>query len=176
MAVDDAHDADPAPVTPSDASPGPEQSPVGERAEDGRNEDADTRDEVRDPEAATRSREAANYRVRLREAEARLGERDAAIGALRSEVDRLHREEAERLAATSMAAPADLWLVAELADLRDDTGRLDVEKARAKIEAVVADRPAWKRHVPGFDGGARRTAPLQRTPGLSDLLKPGQAR
>jgi hypothetical protein len=79
-------------------------------------------------DAATRSREAAGYRRRLREAEADVEQRDGVIGALRAEVDRLHRLEAERIAGQAMATPADFWMVADLTDLRDDDGRLHAEK------------------------------------------------
>ena len=131
---------------------------------------------MRDPEALTRSKEAAGYRTRLRAAEAHVAERDAAIGALRSEVDRLHTLEAERIAATSMASPGDLWLVSNLADLRDSDGRLDTEAVKVKVADVVAERPTWKRTVGGFDGGARQSVAPERRPGLSNLLKPEASR
>jgi hypothetical protein len=94
---------------------------------------------------------------------------------MRAEVDRLHRVEAERLADAAMANASDLWLVADLADLRDDAGRLDAEKVKAKVAEVVKERLAWRRRTVGFDGGARTRFAPPRSPGLSDLLKPGQA-
>jgi hypothetical protein len=127
---------------------------------------------VRDTDARERSEEANRYRLRLREAEERLAERDGIIGGLRGEVDRLHRLEAERLAG-DLATPADLWLAASVDDMRDDTGRLDSEKVKAKVGEVLADHPGWRKRGPSFDGGARRTPDMARTPGLSDLLKPG---
>ena len=130
---------------------------------------------VRDTAALERSREAAGYRVRLRAAEEQVAERDAALGAMRAEVDRLHRVEAERLADAKMGNPADLWLVADLSDLRDDAGRLDSERVTAKVAEVVKERPAWRARTVGFDGGARTRSAPPRSPGLSDLLKPGQA-
>ncbi len=110
------------------------------------------------------------YRTRLRAAEQQVGERDGVIGALRSEVDRMHRAEAERIA-SALANPPDLWLVADLADLRDEHGRLDAERVKGKVAEVVRDRPAWRRQSGGFDGGARMNPPMPRTPGLSDLLR-----
>jgi hypothetical protein len=148
------------------ASEPPAESTPSPASEDGH-------EAVRDPDARERSREAAGYRVRLREAEATLAERDGVIVGLREEVDRLHRAEAERLAGDALASPSDLWLVAELAEFRDDAGRLDAEKITAKVEDVVRERPAWRRmRTPSFDGGARAPIPEQRAPGLSDLLKP----
>ena len=162
-------------MTPSDAPDDPE--PSRERTDDQQAPAEGLQraaDDVRDPAALERSREAAGYRVRLRAAEEQLGQRDAALGAMRDEVDRLHRVEAERFAEPSMANPSDLWLVADLADLRDDAGRLDAEKVKAKVAEVVKERPAWRRRTVGFDGGARTRSAPPRPPGLSDLLKPGQ--
>jgi len=179
MAVDGDPDPLAPPVTPSDAPDDP--NPSRERTDDLRapaeevSTNVDTPQEVRDPDAATRSREAANYRTRLRAAEEQLGQRDAALDAMRSEVDRLHRVEAERLAEALMANASDLWLVADLADLRDDAGRLDAEKVKTKVAEVVKERPAWRARTVSFDGGARTRSAPARSPGLSDLLKPGQA-
>jgi hypothetical protein len=97
------------------------------------------------------------------------------IAGLPGEIDRLHRLEAERLAG-ALQTPTDLWLAASVEDMRDDAGRLDAEKVREKVAEVVADHPGWRKRVPSFDGGARTTAPVQRAPGLSDLLKPEQTR
>ena len=170
MGVDGDPDALAAPVTPSDAPPDP--NPSRERTDDLQ---APAEGEaVRDTAALERSREAAGYRVRLRAAEEQLGQRDAALDAMRSEVDRLHRVEAERLADAAIANPADLWLVADLAELRDDAGRLDAEKVKTKVAEVVKERPAWRVRTPSFDGGARTRSAPPRPPGLSDLLKPGQ--
>jgi hypothetical protein len=170
MAVDDDPDALAAPVTPADESDDRDPSP--ERTDDLQ---APAEGEaVRDTAALERSREAANYRTRLRAAEEQLGQRDAALDAMRADVDRLHRAEAERLA-DAMGNPADLWLVADLSDVRDDAGRLDAEKVKAKVAEVVKERPAWRRRTVSFDGGARTRSAPPRSPGLSDLLKPGRA-
>jgi hypothetical protein len=163
VAVDDAHE--PVTVTDTPTAPPAEPEPSSNGAEG-----------VRDPEALARSKEAAGYRVRLREAEAHVVERDAAIGALRSEVDRLHTLEAERVAATSMASPGDLWLVTNLAELRDSDGRLDATKVGETVKSVLAERPTWKRTMGGFDGGARQPVAPERRPGLSHLLKPEASR
>jgi hypothetical protein len=163
--VDDHVDDVEAVQEPTDAPADPEPSPVAD----------DATEAVRDPEGRERSEEAKRYRLRLREAEGHVAERDEVITGLRAEVDRLHRAEAERLAG-QLQTPADLWLVADLADLRDDDGRLDAEKVTAKVAEVVADHPAWRRRSPTFDGGARRNTPVERTPGLADLLKPERTR
>lgn len=162
--VEDAQEAHTAPVAPSDGSGDPNPAPTPD----------DGQEAVRDTAALERSREAAGYRTRLRAAEEQVAERDAALDAMRAEVDRLHRVEVERLADTAMANVADLWLVTGLGDLRDDAGRLDAEKVKSKVAEVVADRPSWRRRTPGFDGGARTTAPTTRRPGLADLLGKGE--
>lgn len=166
MAVDDAQTPENAPEKASETSPAPATSPAS-------TEPQTDPGEVHDPERQAASREAANYRTRLRAAEAEVEQRERVIVGLREEVDRLHRAEAERIAGeASMASPGDLWLVTDLADLRDEAGRLDVEKVNAKVDGVLADRPSWRVRVPSFDGGARQTPPQSRTPGLADLLKP----
>jgi len=124
------------------------------------------------PDAALRSREAAGYRTRLRAAEEQLGLRDAVIGGMREEIDRMHRADAERMAG-ELASPADLWLVTDLSELRDDAGRLDAEKVKSKVSEVLAERPSWRVSTSSFDGGARQPAPGMRQPGLADLLRPG---
>ena len=80
----------------------------------------------------------------------------------------------QRLADAAMANAADLWLVADLSDLRDDAGRLDAEKVRAKVAEVVKERAAWRQRTVGFDGGAHARSAPPRSPGLSELLNPGQ--
>ena len=81
---------------------------------------ADDRDDT-----SKAGREAARYRVRLRETEA---ERDQ----LRSLVETLQRAEAERAVSDVLRVPAGLWTAGTaLADLLDDQGRVDPEKAIA---------------------------------------------
>jgi hypothetical protein len=160
--VDDDVDAVEAASPTSDAPPDPDPSA----------ESPEATEATRDPAARERSREAASYRVRLREAEDQLGQRDDVIGGLRAEIDRMHRAEAERLA-TDLQTPADLWMAASLDDMRDDDGRLDHERVKAKVADVLAAHPAWRARSVSFDGGARRTPDMARKPGLADLLKGG---
>ena len=121
-------------------------------------------------DAELRSREAAGYRTRLRAAEEQLEQRDQVISGLRDELDRLHRAEAERLATREgMAVPADLWTLHQLADVRDEDGRLDAERVVAIVRAVLADRPTWRRELPDLGSGARGSG-SPREVGLADLL------
>src|SRR4051812_40732703 len=133
---------------------------------------ADPRAGAEPTDAELRSREAASYRTRLGAAEQQLQERDGVVAGLRDELDRLHRVEAERVAAREgMALPADLWTLHQLAELRDDDGRLDSAKVTETVRAVLADRPTWRREPLDLGGGARGgSAPRQ--PRLSKLLKP----
>lgn len=128
-------------------------------------------------DAELRSREAASYRTRLRAAEQQLGERDGVIAGLRDELDRLHRAEAERVAAQEgMAVPPDLWTLHALADLRDDDGRLDAERVTATVRDVLAARPTWRREQGDLGAGPRDSSSKPQPPGLSTLLKPGRRR
>lgn len=83
--------------------------------------------------------EAARYRHRLRAAEA---ERDAVAGRL----EVMQRGEAERLAASKLADPQDLWRDgAQLADVVDDSGRIDADKLNGLIGTVLEAHKHWAR-------------------------------
>lgn len=86
-------------------------------------------------------KEAARYRHRLRAAE---GERDAV--AARLEV--MQRGEAERLAASKLADPQDLWRDgAALADVLDDAGHIDPAKLDAMIGTVLDAHKHWAKQT-----------------------------
>jgi hypothetical protein len=120
------------------------------------------------------SREAAKYRTRLRAAEATIEQRDAAIVAMRDEVERLHRREVERAASGSpywLKTPGDLWLVADLADMLDDNGRLSEDRMKVALGKVTKDRPDWTR-APDLGQGVRSGGvPMQREASFGALLK-----
>jgi hypothetical protein len=123
----------------------------------------DTR-ESPEPEGEHPSREAASYRRRLRETEA---ERDA----LRERVESYERREAEAIARDLGAAvPSDLWTLVGLDDLRGDDGALDSETVQARVSAILAERPTWRRPAPDLGAGARPPVESERKPGLSALL------
>lgn len=73
----------------------------------------------------------------------------------------MQRREVERIAASDMSTPADLWLTGpDLAELLDDNGDIDETKVRAAVAAVLETRPGWRVSTPPtFDGGARQSAP-----------------
>lgn len=136
-----------------------------------------------DPVAKVR-REAAKHRRRAREVES---ERDTIASErdqLRQRVDTMLRAEVERIAgddhpvgSVALARPADLWLAdTSLEELLDDAGVVDESKVRAKVSAVVAERPHWSRtsrahDVTRYVGGA---AAGRRTGGTwSDVLRGG---
>ncbi len=108
----------------------------------------ETSDETTSDESEGNDREAARYRRRLRETES---ERDA----LTARVEQYQRAEAERIAAESLAAPADLWLFTDVAAVLNDEGDVDPEKVREIGRTVAAERPGLARVAPSFDGGAR---------------------
>jgi hypothetical protein len=118
-----------------------------------------------DPATRAARREAASYRTRLRETEA---ERDT----LRERVDRADRAEAERIAAAELAAPGDLWLLAEISGMRDDRGDLSAELVRDEIARVLTEHPHWAKGRPvEFAGGARPPHPANERPGFGAALK-----
>jgi len=113
-------------------------------------------------------REAAKYRRQLRETET---ERDA----LRGRVETMMKAEVERLAATDLAAPADLWLTGTaLPDLLDDDGNVDAGKVTDTIQRIIGDRPSWRAAPapPSFDGGVRATVPTATT--YQEILRGGK--
>ncbi len=97
--------------------------------------------------------EAAKYRRRLRETEAR-------ATALAGRVETMQKREVERLVATDLATPADVWLTdTTMADLLDDDGEIDPAKVGEAVTAILTERPSWRRTTAAsFDGGARTSA------------------
>jgi hypothetical protein len=151
------------PPPPASTDPPPEAAGAPQAAPDA--------PQAHDPEAHERSEEAKRYRLQLREAEARVAERDGIISALRARLDDVDRVEVERMAEQrGMVAPADLWTMTGLADLRADDGTLDVEKIRSSVDALLKERPHWKRPAADLGSGARRSA-AESELGLSKLLK-----
>jgi hypothetical protein len=107
--------------------------------------------------------EAKQHRLARRAAES---ERDQ----LRVRVDQADRDAVERLAGDRLASPSDLWLAVELKDLRDENGELDAEKVSERVDAVLADRPHWRKTGPvDFGGGVRR--PIQRSASIGQAFK-----
>jgi len=112
--------------------------------------------------------EAAKYRRRLREAET---ERDALSG----RVEAMQKREVERLAATDLAAPADMWLTGTtLADMLDDNGDVDAAKVTDAIQRIIGARPSWRADPapPSFDGGVRAAVPTATT--FQEILRGGK--
>lgn len=112
------------------------------------------------PSGNRAAREAAKYRNELRAAEAKLA-------AMQESIDTAQRREVEQLAIREQLVhkPAALWkLGLELDDLRDETGNIDVDKARAGVKQIRMDfglegykppRPTHQGYKPftGGDGG-----------------------
>jgi hypothetical protein len=93
--------------------------------------------------------EAARRRRQLREVEA---ERDQ----LRERLDATHRALVEQQAADLFADPSDLWHATPIEELRGDDGLIDPEKAEAAMNAVLEQKPHWRKEPeepepePGF--------------------------
>lgn len=111
---------------------GAENAP--EAAHDGKDsEQGDDSDDQGDDEREPRSREARRYRTQLREVEA---ERDGLL----ERVETLQTAEVERLAGEQLAQPAGLWAAGvRVADLVDDTGRVDADAVAAAAHRAAVD-------------------------------------
>ena len=156
----------PSPTTTSETSSTPDPTSASSEPADAAQTEREAA-ETRDPEAQERSQEAARYRARLRDVEA---ERDA----LRERVERYERSEVEAIATREgMAVPSDLWTL-NVDVPRADDGTVDVERVTEQVRTVLRERPTWRRERVDFGSGARASAPSEREPGLSQLLKPGR--
>lgn len=102
----------------------------------------DTAAETEAAEAPRGGREA-RYRVERNEAREQLA-------AANERIARMQRTEIERLAATSLAHPDDLFTLSgnDLADYLNDDGDVDPEKVDADIAAIVAERPGLLKPTP----------------------------
>lgn len=111
--------------------------------------------------------EAAKYRHRLRAAEA---ERDA----LAARLDARDRADIDKLAADRLADVSDLWTATSLDAMRSEDGMIDMEKAAAEIEALLAAKPHYAKPVadPPVDlhQGQRMTAEPPR-PSIGAAIK-----
>src|SRR5690242_16579084 len=90
-----------------------------------------------DAPATTEDKEAARYRRRLRETEK---ERDTLL----SRVESLQRGEVERLAASKLADPADVWRDgASLGDLLGDDGNIDPAAVDGLLAGLIETHSHW---------------------------------
>ena len=113
--------------------------------------------------------EAAKYRRRLRDTER---ERDT----LSARVEAMQKREVERLVATDLATPGDLWLTdASLPEMLDESGDIDPAKVTQAVAGILESRPGWRRTTPSsFDGGARTSASTGVT--FQQVLQGGRRR
>ena len=82
--------------------------------------------------------EAARRRRQLRDVEA---ERDQ----LRQRLDATHEAIVERTAGELFADPSDLWHATSIDGLRGDEGLIDPERAEATMNAVLEQKPHWRK-------------------------------
>ncbi len=119
-------------------------------------------------EEPQKSNKEARYRVERNEARA---ERDA----LAQRVERMQRDEVERLAAGGLSHPADLFSLSgnDLADYLTESGDVDADKVAADVAAVLAERPGLRRQSPAFDPsqGTGGTVPKAPTPTWGAVFK-----
>ena len=76
---------------------------------------------------------------------------------LQDRVDELSKAEIQRLCASRLAEPEDLFIATPLADLLDDAGRVDTDKVQKAVDDLLLRRPAWgtaRTPVRNFASGA----------------------
>lgn len=129
----------PAPDSPSDATESPEVPPVPGAGAESTETSAGAGEHPDD----------VKWRQRYRQAETQLIVEQARTADLGDRIAAMQRAEAERLVAVSLEDPSDLWRAgAELADLLNDAGELDLELVEAAAQATLEDHPHWRRTVP----------------------------
>ena len=102
-------------------------------------------------------KEAARYRTQLRDTEAKLA-------VLQARIEGHQTADAERVAATVLADPGDLWLMGtSLADVLDEDGEVDSVLVEQKAREIVARRPGLA--PPHVDMGQGRRG--DRSPGAT---------
>lgn len=128
---------------------------------------AETSTEQGDTPPESPNAEAARYRRRLREVET---ERDT----LAARVETFQRREVERLAASHLSRPSDVWLDgAEIAGLLDDQGDVDPLAVQAATVAVLDGRPQLApKRAADHGGGQRGVIPGVGT-SWADVIKRG---
>ena len=85
---------------------------------------------------------------------------------LRGRVDSQDRAQVERLVGDRLQNPSDLWLMTQLAELRDEEGALDQERIGERVDQVLEQRPHWRvGPKPNFQSGVRPPIPQPKTLG-----------
>lgn len=129
------------------------------------------RPRYRDPDA-----EAGARRKQLRETEQARDAAAAERDQLAARLDAMQRRDVERIAATRLAQPDDLWTIGgtALADLLDDGGDVDETTVTAAIDALLEARPGLAKPAPRkFPdmGGGQRGGPVDAPPSWRDVLR-----
>ena len=98
---------------------------------------------------------------------------------LRERLDATHRALVEQQAADLFADPSDLWHATPIEELRGDDGLIDPEKAEAAMNAVLEQKPHWRKEPeepepePGFPEVHQgpRGSPEPPAPSFGEQLK-----
>lgn len=118
--------------------------------------------ETESPPEQAAGGEAAKYRHKLRDTEKQLA-------AMTERVEAIQRSEVERIAASKLADPADVWRDgAKLADVLDDDGNVDSGKVDNLIDNLVKSHSHW--------AVAKPQAPRPRAGLTSGATKPADHR
>jgi len=119
--------------------------------------------------------EAKKYRQRAQAAEA---ERDE----LRARLDTLQRAEVERIAADTLADPADLWTTGTtITDYLTEEGNIDNDKITTTITELVRAKPHWQKPQPTVPNASEVRGDDEikggdPTPTFTDAFKPKNQR
>lgn len=129
------------------------------------------------------NREAARYRRKLRDTETERDQANTERDQLHTRLTAMQRAEVERLAADTLADPADVWRDgAELAGLLDDDGNVDPAKVTKAARTVRQAHPHWSKprrpRTPSTAGGLRSGAGVPYEPSRSglDAFRPAHKR
>lgn len=154
-------------VTIAPARPGPSTDPVTPPTDPTPGDDAPG-DTPPGADASERDKR------RWAELTGRVGRRERERDEALARVESLQWREVERLAAASLAVPADIRIeTSHLADLLDpDSGDVDPARVAAVVEALTTARPGLRRQQqPTPLPGAHGTAPAASPPTLADAMQ-----
>ncbi|OHT93182.1 hypothetical protein [Mycobacterium syngnathidarum] len=121
-----------------------------------------------EPQGDNPNREAAKWRNKFRDAETELT-------TMQQRLETLQRSEAERIAATALHDPTDMWRDGtQLTDLLDDNGNIDPNKVTDTATKIADTHQHWKRRRPVSATEVTSTTPVgaDTTPTFSDAFRP----
>lgn len=126
---------------PQNIAPAPSPTDLGDAIIPTAPQDAETEIEREDPADLAHVRKLRSENKNLRE---RAKTAEDQLGTLNAQVESFRRNEIERIAATVLADPKDLWL-GEVTpnDFLGENGDIDHERVSAHVNDIAQQRPHW---------------------------------